>query len=367
MKIVAAVTREPHQRFCVEEVDLIGPKDNEILVRIEAVGLCHSDILVVEQVLPVSLPAVLGHEGAGVVEAVGSKVTKVKPGDKVVMTFNSCGTCASCKKNEPAYCLNWAALNYGGARADGSPTICSCGAPVSGNFFGQSSFARYALGHERNVVKVADNAVLTLLGPLGCGIQTGAGAVMRSLAAEPDSSIIVFGGGSVGLAAVMGAKVMKCKEIILVEPMPERRKLGIELGATHAIDPKEGNVVARIREILPAGANYAVDTSGAVPAIQDAADSLGMRGKLGLVGVPSKVDAAFNFNVLSFLSRGLRVQAIIEGDSVPDDFIPELVNLHMEGKLPLEKLVQTYPFAEINRAVEEQKKGICVKAVLVFE
>lgn len=366
MKMTAAVTREPHQRFCVEEVDLIGPKEDEILVRIEAVGLCHSDILVVEQVLPVRLPAVLGHEGAGIVEAVGHKVVKVKPGDKVVMTFNSCGTCASCQKNEPAYCLNWAALNYGGARADGSPTLCSCGVPVSGNFFGQSSFASYALGHERNVVKVSDHAVLTLLGPLGCGIQTGAGAVMRSLAAEAGSSIIILGGGSVGLAAVMGAKVMECKEIILVEPMAERRQLGVELGATHVIDPKDGNVAAQIREILPNGADYAVDTSGVVPAIQAAVDSLGMRGKLGLVGVPSKIDAALSLNILSCLSRGLRVQAIIEGDSVPDDFIPELVNLHMAGKLPLEKLVKTYPFAEINRAVEEQKQGLCVKAVLVF-
>jgi aryl-alcohol dehydrogenase len=366
MKITAAITREAHQRFCIEEVDLLGPKDDEILVRIEAVGLCHSDILVVEQVLPVQLPAVLGHEGAGVVEAVGAKVTKVRPGDKVVMTFNSCGTCTSCRKGEPAYCLNWAPLNYGGARADGSPTLCSCGNPLSGNFFGQSSFASYALGNERNVVKVADDAALALLGPLGCGIQTGAGAVMRALAAQAGSSIIVFGGGSVGLAAVMGAKVRGCKEIILVEPMPERRALGLELGATHTIDPREGNISARIGEILPAGADYAVDTSGAVPAMQAAADALGMRGKLGLVGVPSKADAAINFNVLSFLSRGLRVQAIIEGDSIPDEFIPELVALHAAGKFPLEKLVKTYPFAEINRAVEEQKQGVCVKAVLVF-
>jgi aryl-alcohol dehydrogenase len=215
-------------------------------------------------------------------------------------------------------------------------------------------------------VKVADDVDLTLLGPLGCGVQTGAGSVMRSLKAEAGSSIAVFGGGSVGLSAVMGAVIQNCGTIILVEPMAARRALGLEFGATHAIDPREGDVAAKIREIVPTGANYAVDTSGAVPAIESGLQALGMRGTMALVGVPSNFEAGISLNILATLSSGLIIRAVIEGDSEPHEFIPQLVELFRQGKLPIDKLTTKYPFAAINEAVEDQKNGKCVKAVLVF-
>jgi aryl-alcohol dehydrogenase len=368
MKITAAVTQSVKGRFCVEEIDIDSPRDDEVLVRIVAVGLCHSDLLAADGVLPAVLPAVLGHEGSGVVEAVGPDVTKLKKGDKVVMTFNFCGQCATCTQGEPCYCDNFLPLNYAPVRADGSHTLCGCngGPGISGGFFGQSSFASYALGNQRNVVKVVDDVDLTLLGPLGCGVQTGAGSVMRSLKAVAGSSIIIFGGGSVGLSAVMGAVIQGCSMIILVEPMAARRALGLELGATHALDPREGDVVANIREILPSGANYAVDTSGAIPAIESGLQALGMRGTLALVGVPSNLEAAVSLNILATLSSALTIKAVIEGDSEPHAFIPQLVELYGQGKLPLDKITTKYPFAEINEAVEDQKNGKCVKAVLVF-
>jgi aryl-alcohol dehydrogenase len=366
MKITAAVAREAHKPFCVEEVELSEPRDNEILVKITAVGLCHTDLVVVDRVLPIPLPAVLGHEGSGIVAAVGKDVTKVKPGDRVVLTFNSCGKCSTCAAGEPAYCQNFMGLNYAGVRPDGSATICSCGQPFSASFFGQSSFASYALGNEQNVVKVADDVDLTLLGPLGCGFQTGAGAVMRSLKAKPGSTIVIFGGGPVGLSAVMGAKVQGCANIILVEPVAVRRELGLELGATVVIDPVNEDVAGRVRAIVPAGANYALDTSGALPAIHTAVNCLTVRGELGLVGVPSKPEAEIKLNLIQALSLGITVRGIIEGDSVPDEFIPELAALYRDGKFPLDRLVKTYPFAAINEAVEDQTKGRCVKAILVF-
>lgn len=368
MHITAAVTRSPSQMFCVEEVELDAPREDEVLVKIDAVGLCHTDIVVAEGVLPIPMPGVLGHEGAGTVVAVGAKVSKLKKGDRVVMTFNFCGECVQCLKGAPSYCVNFMPLNYAPVRGDGSHTICACGteAGISGCFFGQSSFASHALGNERNVVKVADDVPLTFLGPLGCGFQTGAGAVMRSLKAEAGSGIIVFGGGPVGLSAVMGARVQGCKTIILVEPMAERRALGLELGATHVIDPKAQDVVGRVREIVPEGVNNAVDTSGAVAAMEAALGCLAMRGTLALIGVPSNPAAALPLNVLAALSNGLTVRAVIEGDSDPHEFIPQLVDLYKAGKFPIDKLVRTYPFAAINQAVDEQKRGLCVKAVLTF-
>jgi aryl-alcohol dehydrogenase len=352
----------------VEEIEIDDPRADEILVRITAVGLCHSDLAAVEGILPAVPPAVLGHEGAGIVESVGSAVTKLKKGDHVVMTFNFCGKCKACLRGEPSYCANFLALNYAPVRADGSHTLCTCrgGAGISGSFFGQSSFASYALGNERNVIKVPDDADLTLLGPLGCGIQTGAGTVMRSLAAPAGSSIVVFGGGSVGLSAVMGAVVQGCGTIILVEPMQSRRDLALELGATHAINPIGADVPALVREILPGGAEYAVDTSANVRAMEAALHSLGVRGSAAFLGVPTDVTAAININVLAALSSAITIKFVIEGDSDPEVFIPQLVGFYKAGRFPIDKISTTYPFAEINTAAEDQAAGRCVKAILVF-
>lgn len=362
----AAVARAPRADFTIETVSLDGPRAGEVLVRIAGVGLCHTDLVARDQFIPIPLPAVLGHEGAGVVEAVGEGVTKVLPGDRVVLGFSSCGHCRRCAENLPSYCQAFPALNYSGARPDGSSPIRIGGEAVSGAFFGQSSFAAHAIVPERNIVKIdAKEVPLPLLGPLGCGFQTGAGGVMRSMACPAGSTIAIFGGGPVGLAAVMAAVVQACATIILVEPFAARRQLGLELGATHVVDPAAGDVAAAIRAILPGGVEFAFETSGRESVVETALASLASHGLLGLVGVPPRPESSIGINLAALITYGHRIHGIVEGDSDPDRFIPELVELYRAGRFPFDRLIRTFPLSEINEAVAAQARGECVKAVLI--
>jgi aryl-alcohol dehydrogenase len=282
MQITAAVARTPHGDFTVEAADIDAPRADEVLVRINGVGLCHTDLIARDGFIPIALPAVLGHEGAGIVEAVGSSVTKVAPGDRVVLSFSSCGHCARCDDHLPSYCREFPSLNYAGARADGTSGISIAGTPASANFFGQSSFASHALTFERNVVRIDDaDAPLEILGPLGCGFQTGAGGIMRSLACPAGSTLAIFGGGPVGLTAVMGAVVQGCLTIILVEPIAARRDLARDLGATHVIDPADGDVTAAIRAIVPDGVDFAFESSGREAVVEAALAALASHGPRG--------------------------------------------------------------------------------------
>ncbi|MGE3744659.1 MAG: NAD(P)-dependent alcohol dehydrogenase [Sphingomonadaceae bacterium] len=366
MEITAAIAHEPGGAFSIQTAQLDDPRDDEILIRIVAVGLCHTDLSVRDQMIPVPLPIVLGHEGAGIVERVGASVSSVKPGDKVLLSFNFCGACAKCEASLPSYCEHFGEENFGGTRRDGSPCISLDGQPISGNFFGQSSFASYALANERNTLKVADDADLRILAPLGCGIQTGAGTVLNVLKCEAGSAIAVFGGGAVGLSSVLASVIQGCEMIIVVEPVEARRKLAIELGATHSIDPRAGDTAAAIRDIIAGGVNYAVDTTAVPAALEAAAAALATNGTLALVGVPAKPDTTFALSILNTVSIGATVRGIVEGDSDPAEFIPRLLQLHAEGKFPFERLISLYPIAEINQAVDDHHHGKCVKAVLTF-
>ncbi len=364
MKITAAVVRAADAAFSIEDVEIDEPRADEILVRVVGVGLCHTD-LVFKAAGILSLPVVLGHEGSGIVEKVGANVSKVKAGDRVAITFRSCGTCDRCEKGQPAYCRTMPMLNYIGMRPDGSKAIHAGGADVSSNFFGQSSFANYCLTYERNVVKVPEGVPLELVGPLGCGAQTGAGGIMRSLACEKGSSVLILGGGAVGLSAVMGAVVQGCGTIIVLEPYEARRKLAMELGATHTIDPKASpDLAAAVKEILPLGVDYAFDTTGIPAVLQATMNCLGSHGVFGIVGVcpPGTPVPGELSNVITY---GHTIKGIIEGDSDPDVFIPEMIELYKKGRFPFDKLIRTYPLAEINQAIADQHHGDCVKVVLL--
>ncbi len=366
MEAIAAITREASGPFVIEPIDVSEPQAGEVRVKIAAVGICHTDLAFATGMLGTPFPFLFGHEGAGTVEAVGAGVTKVGVGDKVLLTFNSCGHCPTCDSGEPAYCHEFPLRNYAGMRADGSHTVSQNGTPIAANFFGQSSFASYALANERNILKVAPDADLAALAPLGCGVQTGAGAVLRSLSAKPGSSLVVLGGGAVGLSAVLGGVIAGCSTIILIEPQPERRALGLSLGAHHVIDPAAGDTTEAVRAILPAGVNNIVDTSGHEGAIAAAIGMLAPKGALGLVGVPGRLEAMVNLPIISAITYGHTVKGIIEGDSDPDVFLPELIALMKAGRLPIERLTRTYRFDEINQAVDDAHHGKCVKAVLVF-
>lgn len=367
MKITAAVLEGLEQEFVLQELTLDDPAPDEVVVQIAGVGLCHTDLAVQHGHLPFAFPGVVGHEGSGTVVAVGSAVTKVAVGDPVGLTFNSCGACTQCDRGQPSYCAEFMERNFGGARAGGGSPISRDGEAYGGYFFGQSSFATHAIARERNVVKVAAGLDLALAGPLGCGVQTGAGAVMRSMACRAGSSLLVTGGGSVGLSAVLGAVVREVGTIIVVEPMAARRDLALELGATHVLDPADGPLAEQVRQIAPEGVDYALDTTAALPVLEQVVASLAQLGTLGMVGVPSDPTAALTVGLIEMQARGLRFMGIVEGDSDPDEFLPELVDLHLTGRFPFDRLVTKVPFSRINDAVDAQARGEAVKVVLVHE
>ncbi len=366
MRITAAVTAAPGQSFELRTVELDDPRADEILVRIVGVGVCHTDIVFAAAGM-IPPPAVLGHEGSGIVEKVGSAVTKVAPGDRVAMTFRSCGHCSRCDRGDAAYCETMPMLNYIGMRTDGSKAIHDHGADVGSNFFGQSSFATHALTYERNVVKVPDDLPLELVGPLGCGIQTGAGGIMRSLACEAGSALLITGGGPVGLSAVMGARIQGCDIIILVEPRAVRRDLALEFGATHVIDPAEApDLAAAARAIIPRGVDYAFDTTGVPSLYPGIMGALASKGVLGLVGIAPPGTPPPG-DVTTLMTFGHSVRGIIEGDSDPDVFLPQLMDHWRAGDLPFDRMIKTFPFSQINEAIAAQHRGECIKVVLLME
>ncbi|MFM0245611.1 NAD(P)-dependent alcohol dehydrogenase [Paraburkholderia sediminicola] len=368
MKIVAAVTRSPTMPFELESIDLDAPRADEVLVRIVGAGVCHTDLVAQEGYFPMSMPAVFGHEGAGIVEQVGSAVTRVRPGDRVALTFMSCGRCSCCTAGSSPYCKMFTSLNYSGARGDGSKTLQGAGGGISGSFFGQSSFASHAIANERNVVKVPDGVPLELAGVLGCGVQTGAGAVMRSMACRAGASLLVLGGGAVGLSAVLGGVIQGCDTIIVVEPYPARRELALSLGATHVIDPAAcGELAAATRAICPDGVDYVLDTSGRHAVISSVPQLLASRGTFGFVGVPpaSERELPLPGTLLQMMRGGFTYRGIIEGDSEPDIFLPQLMDLYLAGRFPFDKMIKTYPLERINDAIADQHRGLCTKVVLL--
>ncbi len=366
MKVLAAVARSPEKPFTLEELEMDTPQADEILVAIAGVGLCHTD-LVLKAAGPAvyPFPAVLGHEGSGIVQAVGADVTKVIPGDRVAISFRSCGDCDRCGDGDPAYCRTFPLLNITGTRGDNTKPYRRGSEEISGGFFGQSSFGSHALTYERNVVKVPDNIPLELVGPLGCGVQTGFGGVVRSLEAQAGSSILILGGGAVGLSAVMGAKVSNCKTIIVLEPHQSRRDLALELGATHVIHPDDAPALAdAVRAIAPLGVDYALDTTG-IPALLSATmGCLGSKGVFGIIGV-APPGTPVPGEISEFVTHGHSVKGIIEGDSDPDTFIPEMLEHYLAGRMPFDKMIKTYPLSKINEAIADQTAGRCVKVVLL--
>ena len=366
MQATAAVLNQPGGPFSVETVDVASPRAGEVRVAIKAVGICHTDLVVASGAMGLQFPAVLGHEGAGIVDAVGEGITDLKPGDKVLLTFNSCGACKPCGHHEPAYCSHFLPLNMLAVRSDGSTRVTRGEQPVADNFFGQSSFASLAVANRRNVLKVDDDSDLAVLAPLGCGIQTGVGGGLRSLGAKPDETLVVLGAGAVGLSALLGGLIAKCRTIIVVEPQEGRRALASELGATHTLDGS-GDVAVAVRAILPEGADMVIDTSGYVPVVQQSVNMIANRGRIGLLGVPGSLDAVLSVPIVQILTQGGTVRGIVEGDSDPATFLPELIAHHKAGRLPIERFSRTYAFDDINQAIEDAHTGKAIKAILLFD
>jgi len=362
VKIKAAVIRERGGAFLLEELDLDEPRDHEVLVRIVGTGVCHTDLVARDQFIPAPLPAVFGHEGAGVVEKVGARVTKVKPGDHVVLSFLTCGACPACLQGMPSHCPSFLPSNVAGVRSDGSTTLCKGDEIIHGSFFGQSSFASHALAAERNVVKVRRDVRLEILGPLGCGVQTGAGGVMNSLKPPIGSSIAVFGAGSVGMSAILAAAAVGCGTIMAVDVVPARLELALELGATHAINSLEQNAVEVIRQLTGQGADFSLECTALPKVFRQAVDCIRVGGTCGLIGVAGPgVEVSLE---MATILDARTIKGIVEGDSNPDIFIPQLIELYRMGRFPFDRMLKSYPLEQLNQAVEDSEKGRVLKAIV---
>ncbi|MFI5529587.1 NAD(P)-dependent alcohol dehydrogenase [Kitasatospora sp. NPDC051853] len=364
----AAVVRGPGEPFRLEPVLLEEPRPDEVLVEVAAAGICHTDLSVRAGHTPGPLPAVLGHEGVGTVRRTGRAVTGLRPGQQVVLTFASCGLCPDCRTARPIRCEHWPRLNlFGGARADGSPTLRAAdGSPLHGHFFGQSSFATHALVTERNAIPVPAGIPPRLLAPFGCGVQTGAGAVFNVLRPEVGSTLVVFGAGAVGLAAVLAARLTPLTGLVAVDVRPDRLELARELGATAVVDATAEDPVEAVRRVTGGrGAEYTLETSGRLAALGQAVGALAVGGTCAVVGAPPR-GSELALDVPGLLDRTPRIVGVNQGASLPGRFLPALVELHRTGRLPLDRLVRTYPFAEIERAAAAAEAGEVVKPVLVM-
>lgn len=359
MEIKAAVTYNVGDDLKIEDVQLREPNDDEVLVRIVASGVCHTDAEgIAGRGAPI--PAVFGHEGSGIVEKIGQNVKNVVPGDHVVLSVAYCGECDHCLSGHQTVCDRAGELNFGGTLNDGTHRLYKDDTALS-TFFGQSSFATYSVAHKNNIVKVDKDIDLALLGPLGCGIQTGAGTILNTLKPEFGTSVVIFGAGAVGLSSVMAAKISGCKDIIVSDIHDSRLQLAKELGATHVLNASEVDVVKAIKEITGKGAHYTVETTGVSPVVKQSINALRPLGTCAIVGMAGDISLNITNEILL---GGIKVIGVLEGDSIPQIFIPQLVEYYKSGKFPFDKLVKFYDFNDINQAFEDSKSGVTIKPIL---
>jgi len=363
MQIRAAIARSAGQPLTIESCDLGEPVAGEVRLKMEACGVCHTDIVALNQDWPVPLPAVLGHEGVGRIEALGADVAGFKIGDRVLVSFGSCGQCKNCNNHAPGYCDNALLFQVMAQRLDGSSPLSQNGEKISGHFFAQSSFATHAVAATRNMVKLPDHVPAELMAPLACGVQTGMAAVLVALKAERGSALAITGCGAVGLSAIMGARIAGCDPVVAVDINAGRLELARELGATHCLDGNASDLKKQLRKL--GGMDYVIDTSGIPDVLGTGFDVLRARGTLLTLGV-SPPGSQLPIDLGSLLMSGKTVRGSIEGDSVPKEFIPQMITYFEQGLMPLDKLVETYAFEDINTAINAAVSGAVIKPVLLM-
>lgn len=370
MKIDAYVVDSVNAPFVREQLELDAPGPGEVLVRIVATGVCHTDLNTQSGDMPLPLPGVLGHEGSGVIEALGEGVTDFAVGDHVIMAWPYCGVCRNCVRGEHRYCERIGEALCGGHRLDGPLAGTTAyhradGNDLSGHFFGQSSFANYSIANTASLVKVDKSLPLELFGPLACGITTGAGAVFNTAKPEPGASLVVFGAGAVGLAAVMAATNTPATTIIAIDLHDSRLVLAQELGATHTINSSREDAVARIHEICGGPADFVIDCTGSVKVIEMAAESVGMLGSLILIG-GAPAGASFTLDHMRTLF-GQRIIGTLGGSSTSRQLIPALISLYQQGRFPFDRLITRYSFDQLDAAIHDAHSGGTIKAILTLD
>jgi len=367
VKARAAVLEGAGANFTVQDIEVGDPGHGEVRVKLVATGLCHTDLGVQAGGVPFALPGVIGHEGAGVVERVGAGVTEVSEGDKVLLSFTSCGECANCLSGHPAYCSTWLPRNLLGAlRPDDSGSLMrEDGSEIGAHFFGQSSFGEYAIADARSLVKVSPDADLRVLAPLGCGVLTGFGSMWNVLNPREGDSVAVYGTGAVGLSGIIAASLRKPAILIAIDVVDERLELARSLGATHTINGRDERVADRISEITTgAGVGLSFDTTGNPQVARGALDAAATGGTVLVCGAPPP-GTEIPVDIQGILP-GKVLRGVTMGDTDPRELIPQLVQLHAEGKLPLDRLERHYTLDDIQAAAEDMHHGVTVKPVITF-
>ncbi len=366
MKIRALVVEAKDAPFEVQEIELAEPGRGEALVRIVAAGVCHTDAITRAGDMPMPFPCVLGHEGSGVVEQVGADVSRLAPGDKVIIGWPSCGECRNCLDGQPRYCLRTGEALVSGRRFKGELAGTSAysrnGQELHGHFFGQSSFATHSIVSADAVVKVPKDVPLELLGPLACGLATGAGAVLNEARPRLGDSILVVGVGAVGLAAVMAARNSGVTKIIVADVHDSRLAIARDFGATHTINSRTTQLVKEVAKITGSTVDFAFDCTGVISVIETMAQTVGMLGTLVLIG-GAPAGASFSLDHLSTL-WGKRVIGVLGGGGRSGQLIPALVELHQQGRFPFDRLVRYYELGQIEQALEDSKSGEVIKPIL---
>jgi Zn-dependent alcohol dehydrogenase len=374
MKMKAAVLEEigrpgPYAKsrpISICEVDLEGPRDGEVLIKIVAAGLCHSDLSVINGDRPRQLPLVMGHESAGIVQAVGPDVERFEPGDHVITVFvPSCGHCTPCRSGRPALCEPGAAAN-GKAELHGGGSRISRDGETLYHMTGVSCFAEYATVSQNSLVKIDSSLPLDIAALMGCAVLTGAGAVFNTGDVCPGCSTAVVGLGGVGLSAVMAAHAAGAHQIIAVDILPEKLKAAKEMGATHVIDSSKEGALEELRELSSGGVDTAMDFTGNVNALRFAYDATRRGGTTVTAGLPNP-NAMLEFPALSLTAEERTLKGSYLGSGVPSRDILRFLALYHQGRLPVEKLMtEKIRLEDINEGFDRLHEGKAIRIVIDF-
>ncbi len=366
-EIKAAVVNGVNEDYKIEKVYLDGPRASEVLVKIVASGICHSDEAFRLGEAEYGLPAIFGHEGAGIVEEVGEAVKSVKPGDHVVLSYAFCGHCHSCLHGKPATCDEWAVLNVTGKRKNGDPIFFKEDktTPIS-TLLGQSSFATHTVVDENNVTKIDNSVDLTLVGPLGCGFLTGSGTVINGFEPKVNSTMTIFGTGTVGMAGIMAAKIAGCSTIISIDIHDHRLETAKKLGATHVINSQKTDALEEVRKITGGlGTDYVMDTTGITEVMKTALDATAQGGIYAPVAVTSNELSFMPFGELVVSTK--TIKGVLMGDAVPQVSIPQLLEFYKQGRFAFDSLIKKFDFEQINEAANASNSGEVIKPVIIID
>ncbi len=362
----AAILYQTKKPLVIEDIEVPEPEEGEVLVKLVATGVCHTDLHPIKGDFPVPLPIVLGHEGAGIVKKVGKGVTSVKPGDHVVLSVMPyCGRCRYCLIGKPYLCIvAWPTI-FGGTLLNGAKRLRKKDGQELNHFFGQSSFAEYALVYETTVVKIRDDAPLDKVALFGCGVTTGVGAVVNTAKVEAGATVAIFGCGGVGLSGIMACKMVGAGKIIAVDVVDKKLEFAREFGATHTINASKEDPVQKIKELTVFGADYSFEFVGNVNVMAQAFDTTCPGGKTIIIG-GAPVGQKVSLDAMSILTEKMLL-GTAGGSLRPAIDIPRYVELYMEKKLDLDRLItKRFPLEEINKAFEAMEKGEVARSVIVF-